>query len=102
MADFGEPTRNEAIAVTTTQASISEAKKRKEFVITNSATAAQIAAGHLYATISVGQEAADGAGIILYPGGVWYGSINGEFKPTHEKVYAVANGGTGRLSIFER
>ena len=98
----GEPTRNESVAVATSQALFSYQHERQEIIVSNNSTAAQIAAGHKYVTISIGKEAVDGAGIVLLPGMTLYGSMNSEFRVSSESMYAIANGGAGTIAIFER
>lgn len=68
-------------------------EKRTAFILTNNST------GTEKISIAIGEEATDGEGIVLFPGGEWDMSMN-DFPP-QEKITAVSDQATGKLSIYE-
>lgn len=68
-------------------------EKRTAFILTNNST------GTEKISIAIGEEAVDGEGIILFPGGSWHMSLN-DFPP-QDKITAISDQATGKLSIYE-
>lgn len=92
-------TNNKSISVGTDAIVVSEAKltgysERTRLIITNTSAAAQ------NVSISVGNEAASGAGIMLYPGG----SISWEkdsLTIPQSRVFAIASAAAGTIAVYE-
>lgn len=91
-----EPVRNTTVAVGTSNVLISQARRRKEIIITNTSTSSQ------NITISVGADAVAGAGIFLLPFSVYYFNSNGEVLTTALPIYAISSASSGQVGIFER
>jgi len=96
MYDLQENVRNQIIAVGTDSVLLSTAHKRNEITITNTSAAAQVV------TISFGNEAAAGAGVVLQPNSVYFASNTVGFNVYQGDIYIIANGAAGQVSIFER
>ena len=91
--------RNESVAVGTTQASVAAEVgegQRSLICFTNTSTAGETI------TISAGQQATAGAGIVLYPAGSWSESNDNYFRCYAGQYYAVASAGTATMAIHER
>lgn len=92
-------TNNKSETIGTSAAVISEAKltgysERTRLIITNSSTGGQ------NITISVGNEATSGAGILLYPGGAV--SWEKDTLPIPQsRVFAISSAAGGTLAIYE-
>ncbi len=94
-----EQVRNATITIGTTSQIISTellAKQRRVFVVTNTSTGGQTI------TLSWGQEAAAGNGIVLTPMGSWSESVDTAFSPSPLQIYAVSSAASGQVSIHER
>jgi len=70
--------------------------KRVVVVITNVSTGGQVV------TLAVGKEATAGTGIVLYPTGAWAESEDASFKPTKQRITAIASAAGGAVTIHER
>ena len=90
--------RNSSATIDTTSLQITQklvGQTRKSLVITNTSTSSQIV------TISEGQEAVFGNGIILYPQGTMVKSIDSGYIPSKSDYYAIADNAGATISIFE-
>lgn len=81
-------------AITTASQLVSEAKKRKEIILTNT--------GATNLTISIGKDAVAGAGIFLTPYASYYASKTEGFTVTSDAIYVISSAAAGQLSIYER
>lgn len=90
--------RNVVVTVGTTNTELSEDcyQQRIVFVATNTSTAGQ------KVTISVGQEAIFGNGVVLSPGGVYQDTADGNYKPANQQINAIADGAGATIAILER
>jgi len=92
--------RNSSQTIGTTQEAVTlqvRDKQRELITFVNTSTGGQII------TLSLGQEAAAGAGIVLYPaGGSWSEAIDATFIPSELKWYAVSSAAGAILAIHER
>lgn len=92
---------NKTVAVGTTSVVISPTIQapsfRKLITITNTSTAGQII------TVSFGTAVAvAGEGIVIYPTGSWYESMDSQFKPSQEQINVIASAITGSVGVHER
>lgn len=81
---------------TEVSAEVPEASRRIVMVYTNVSTGGQVI------SLGIGREAVAGTGIVLYPTGAWMESIDSVFKPTRQRITAIASAAGGALSIHER
>jgi hypothetical protein len=92
--------RNESVSVGTTQAKISALQplgKRQVFIVTNMSTGGEVI------TLSLGQEANAGAGIVLTAyGSAFVESADSGFIPSEMIWYAVSSGAGGLIAVHER
>jgi len=96
---MSERVRNVSLSVGTSSVVVSpslEEGQRRVLVLTNTSTAGQII------SVSWGQEASAGIGVVLTPYGSWSESVEGTFVPHNAQIYAVSSGASGTLSIHER
>lgn len=70
--------------------------KRVLFVLQNVSTGTQ------KISISFGQDAVSGQGLVLSPGGIYQESRSEGFEPTNDDIYAVGDAAGGVLSVVER
>jgi len=96
-----EINRNVAVAVGTSLVELSYAvnyptNERKVISIINTSTAGQ------KITVSIGDEAAGSAGIVLSPGGYYHESHDSGFTPTQSRITAVSDNPLGQVSLQER
>lgn len=91
--------RNTSVSVGTTQTSVAlqlKDKQRQLITFVNTSTGGQVI------TLSLGEQATAGAGIILYPAGSWSESIDSAFIPASNQWYAVSSAANATLAIQER
>lgn len=94
-----ENVRNATVAVGTTSVIVAPPvleNQRRVFVATNTSTGGQTI------TLSWGQEAVAGSGIVLTPNGSWSESVDSAFIPNNQQIYAVASAASGTLAVHER
>lgn len=94
-----ENIRNESVTVGTSPVIVSEAKtasERSVLFLTNTSTGGQTI------TVSAGDVAAVGKGIVLSPGGFYQDSADQGYKPTNDRVTAIASAANGTLAVHER
>lgn len=91
-----EDIRNDLITVGTTPVLVCEERNRLEINLSNVSAAAQ------QITLSFGQEAVFGYGVVLLPYAVYWATVTMGFKPTRGKIWAVASAAGAQLSIMER
>ena len=96
-----ELNRNQSITVGTSLVEISDEQpfptnERKVITLINTSTAGQ------KITVSIGDEAAGTAGIVLNVGGYYHESHDAGFTPTQSRITAIADGAGGTLSVQER
>jgi len=96
-----EINRNASLTIGTTLVEVSQAlnyptNERKVISLINNSSGGQ------KITISIGDEAAGSAGIILSPGGYYHESHDAGFTPTQSRITAVSDLAAGSLSIQER
>ena len=95
-----ERIRNETMTIGTNSVLISEAQigksQRKALVITNTSVGGQVM------SLTWGQEAAAGIGVVLYGTGSWSESLDSKFTPSNERIYAISSAAGGTLAIHER
>lgn len=94
-----EAIRNTALTIGTTNVSVAPQLfegQRKAIVITNTSTGGQAI------TISWGQNAAAGQGIVLYPAGSWSESLDSAFVPSNLGIFAISSAAAGTIAIHER
>jgi hypothetical protein len=94
-----ENIRNATVTVQTSLTVISPplmAGQMNVRVFTNTSTSGQII------SLSWGEEANAGQGIVLYPAGSWSESVDAKFFPSNEKVTAIASAAGGTLAVHER
>ena len=70
--------------------------KRIELIITNTSTLNQVI------TLGVGQNAAAGVGIVLYAGSSYIAAIDARYRPTNDRITAIASAAAGSVAYFER
>lgn len=92
-----ELTSNRSTTIGTSPVVISEEcfQQRSCIVITNTSTAAII-------TVSIGEQAKAGNGIVLSPGGVYQDSRDGQYMPSNKQIQAISNLAGGTVAIHER
>jgi len=91
--------RNASLTIGTEAVVVAEEQygtKRNVLVITNTSTGGQII------TISAGDQAVAGQGIVLSPGGYYADSADSGYIPTNRRVTAISNGAGGTVAIHER
>lgn len=91
--------RNSSITIGTTQVQIAPELvegERTALTIVNTSTGGQTI------SISWGEQAVSGVGIVLYPAGSWAESIDGTFIPSNRTISAVSSAAGGTLAIQER
>ena len=93
---FLENVRNNIAAVGTDAVLLSPAHGRNEIVITNTSSAAQVI------TVSFGDVAIAGAGVVLQPNSVYFSSNSAGFNVFQGDIFVIANGASGQVSVFER
>jgi len=97
---MAENIRNETLTIGASDTEVSKdifpPAMRKTLVLTNTSTAAQVI------TISFGDQAAAGAGIVLYPGGSWTETLDNRFIPSQARIRAIASAAGGALAVHER
>lgn len=93
---FLENVRNQIVAVGTDAVLLSPAHGRNEIVITNTSGAAQII------TVSFGDIAIAGAGVVLQPNSVYFASNTQGFNVYQGDIFIIASAVSGQVSIFER
>ena len=71
-------------------------KQRKEIILTNTSTGTEVI------SLAFGQDAVNGEGIVLYPGGSYASSKDGDFYPSELHVSAVSDTASSSLAISER
>jgi len=96
-----EINRNVSVSVGTDVTEISKemnypTNERKVITAINTSTGGQ------KITISIGDEAAGSAGIVLSPGGYYHESHDAGFTPTQSRITAISDIAAGTLSIQER
>lgn len=92
-------TGQRTVAVGTSSVTVSRLQpiaSRILFVLTNASTGGQTI------TISFGQDAIAGAGIVLSPGGFYSEARDAGFQPSNDDIYAIASGAGGTISVSER
>jgi len=70
--------------------------RRVLFVLTKVSTGGQTI------TVSIGQDATAGNGIVLGPGGFYSESADAGFTPTNDDIYAISDLAGGLLAVSER
>ena len=88
-----------SVAVGTTFVELSGEKNtttRSELIITNTSTLNQVI------TLGIGQDAVAGVGIVLYPGSSFVASIDARYKPTNQRITAIASAAAGSVAYYER
>jgi len=91
-----ENVRNQIVLVDTANVLLSPAHYRNEIVITNTSSGAQVI------TISFGDIAIAGEGVVLQPNSVYFGSNTAGFNVFQGDIFIIGNGSGGQVSIFER
>lgn len=89
---------NYAVTVGTTNTKVSEQcfQQRVSITITNISTGGQVI------SIGDGQEAVNGEGIVLYAGGVYNDSMDGQYKPSNSIINAISSAVGGIIAVKER
>jgi len=89
---------NFTVSVGTTSVVVSEEcfQQRSAIIITNTST------GLHKITISLGQEATAGAGIVLNPGGVYQDNRDSGYLPSNKRIFAISDLAAGTLAVQER
>ena len=96
---MGENNRNVSQTIGATSAQIApELMPGERYVISivNTSVGGQVI------SISIGQEAVAGVGIVLNPSGSWQESVDSAFRPTEKGFWAVSSAAGGTLAIHER
>jgi hypothetical protein len=93
-AGFAEDIRQDTVTVGATSVQISNAKTRKELILTNT--------GATIISLGVGRQAVLYAGITLYPSIPYFASQSEGFNPFRDELYAIGSAGGGSLAVFER
>jgi hypothetical protein len=91
--------RNEALAVGTSQVAVASQvaeNQRTLICFTNTSTLGETI------TLSFGEQATAGAGVVLNPTKSWSESIDNTFRPYSGQIYAVASAATATLAVHER
>lgn len=90
--------RNVTVTVGTSNTLLSEDcyQQRVVFVATNTSTAGQ------KVSISIGEQATYGNGIVLSPGGVYQDTMDGQYKPSNQQINAISDGAGATIAIQER
>lgn len=91
--------QQQSVAVGTTVVELSAEKcntKRVEMIITNTSTLNQVI------TLGIGVNAAAGVGIVLYPGSAYIAAIDARYRPTNDRITAIASAAAGSVAYFER
>jgi len=94
-----EPSRNASYTIGATSTLISQRMPeglRKVIVVTNTSTGGETI------TLSIGQQAAAGAGIILSSGGSWNESQDNTFMVTSDEIWCIGSGAGAKVAIYER
>lgn len=91
--------RNTTLAVGTTPTIVADEQfgtQRSVLFITNTSTAGQTV------SLSVGDEAVAGEGIVLGAGGFYQDSRDAGYRPSNRRVTAVASAADAAIAIHER
>jgi len=96
---MGENIRNAVQTIGTTAVEIAltlQQGKRTALAITNTSTSGQ------NISLNWGHETTAGTGVVLYPGGSWWESIDSAFTPSNLQIWAVASAAAATIAIHER
>jgi len=93
-----ELTNNRSILVGTTSVLVSEEcfQQRTAIIVTNTSTAGQ------KISIGISQEAVNGTGIVLSPGGTFQDSRDGKYLPSNQQINAISDAAGGSIAVHER
>lgn len=91
--------RNESLAIGTSQASVASQVaegQRTLICFTNTSLIGETI------TLSFGEQATAGAGVVLNPTKSWSESMDSTFRPFAGQIYAIASAATATLAVHER